>query len=97
MSSTNETVVGWRRLRDDSVGTDRQEPNRQEETVGDRCNAKEEHCLRLISQNINGIGQETNNEKELGIKNFITDYKVDIMAVQQLNVCWSKVINTNKI
>ena len=87
MSSTNETVVGWRRLRNDSVGTDRQKPNRQGETVGNRYNAKEERCLRLISQNINGIGQEANNEKELGIKNFITDYKVDIMSLQQLNVC----------
>ena len=50
-----------------------------------------------MSQNINGIGQDMNRIKEQGVKSFIKDNKVDIMALQQLNVCWSKVSNANKI
>ena len=97
MSSINETAVGWRLLRDDNGGRERQEPNRQEEIVGDSCKTKEEQCIRLMSQNVNGIGQEANSAKEIGIKDFILNNKIDIMAIQQLNVCWSKVSNINKI
>ena len=31
------------------------------------------------------------------MKEFISDYKIDIMALQQLDVSWDKVKNANKI
>ena len=96
MSSINQTVVDGRLLRGSTGGRDRQVPNRPEEMVGDVCNTKSKDCLRCISQNINGIDQEANSAKEIGTKNFAKDYKVDILALQQLNVCWSKVSNTTK-
>ena len=73
MSNNCQTVVGRRQPREERGGEDRQEPNRQKEIVGDMCNKKGDQCLRLMSQNINGIGQKANSEKELGIKNFISE------------------------
>jgi exonuclease III len=97
MSSINDAVVGGRLLRPIERWTGRQEPNRPGESVGDKSKTKDKECFRLVSQNINGIGQEANNTKEMGIKKFAQDLKVDILALQQLNVCWSKVSQKNKI
>ena len=69
MSSINDAVVGGRLLRSTERWTGRQEPNRPGESVGDKSKTKDKECFRLVSQNINGIGQEANNTKEMGIKN----------------------------
>ena len=97
MSSISDTVVGGRLLRFGERIRDRQRPNCLEESVGDKCNLKGNDCFRIVSQNINSIGQEANNPKELGIKSFAQDLKIDVFALQQLNVCWSKVSYKKKI
>ena len=97
MTSCHGSAVGWRLSRDINGRSGRQEPNRQEEYVGDRCEGKEKDCFRIMTQNINGIGQEAGNIKEKSVKAFIQDFDIDIMALQQLNVCWNKVGNQNKI
>ena len=97
MSSCNGSAVGGRLLRDITDGEDRQEPNRPEEVVGDVCGKKDMECLRIVTQNINGIGQGRDNIKESALKKFIIDKDIDIFAAQQLNVCWSKVMHKNKI
>ena len=97
MSSINNTVIGERLLRVIERRRDRLELNRLEESVGDLIINKDEDSFRLISQNINGFGQEADNTKEIGIKNFAIEFKADILALQQMNVCWSKVSNKNKI
>ena len=91
MCSRNETVAGGRLLQVNNGGRGRQESNRSEDIVGDICSTKHSECLRLITQNINGIGQTINNIKETGIKAFTHDYSVDILALQELNVCWNKI------
>ena len=82
MSNINNAVVGGRLLRFLERERDRQVLNRPEESVGDNCNNMDKDCFRLMSQNINGIGQEANNTKEMGIKKFVKDFKVDIFALQ---------------
>ena len=61
---------------------DRQEPNRPKEIVGDKCGEKEEDCIRVITQNINGIVQKANNLKEQSLKAFIWKYNIDILGIQ---------------
>ena len=97
MTSRHETTVGGRLLRVSNGRMGRQEPNRPEEYVGDKCGKKAGEMLRIMTQNINGIGQESGNIKERGIKIFVKEFDVDVMAMQQLNVCWSKVQNKSKI
>ena len=97
MNNDNQTVVGGRPLRVERGREGRQELNRPEEIIGDSCTTKSNDCLRLMSQNINGLGQDSNSIKEQGLKKFIEEYKIDVMAIQQVNVCWSKVSYNNKI
>ena len=97
MGSCNGTVVGGRLPRVHNGRRDRQEPNRLEEYVGDRCDEKEADCFRIVTQNINGIGREVGNIKETSVKAFIQNLSVDVFAVQQLDICWDKVENHKKI
>ena len=87
MSNINRSVVGGRLLRDEIERVDTQELNRPEEFMGDRCGVKDNGSLRIVSQNINGIGQTTKNIKEQNIKDFVHNFNVDILAMQELNVC----------
>ena len=97
MISCNGTVVGGRQTRVQPRKLGRQESNRSVEYVGDSCEGKEESSFRIVTQNINGIGQVRNNVKEKAVKEFISDYNIDIMALQQLDVSWDKVKNAKKI
>ena len=82
MSSNTQPVVEGRPLRDKREGKGRQESNRPEERIGDIFNTKDNECIRIVSQNINGIGQDMNSIKEQGVKSFIKHNEVDIMALQ---------------
>ena len=83
MGSYSETVVGGRLLRDFWEEGDKQELNRPEEIVGDTCGKKGKDCIRLMTQNINGIGQHCNNIKEKSLKDFCSSYNVDIFAFKR--------------
>ena len=93
MGSCNGTVVGGRLPRVHNGRRGRQEPNRLEEYVGDMCGEKETDCFRIVTQNINGIGREVGNIKEISVKDFIQNLSIDVFAVQQLDICWDKVEN----
>ena len=97
MVSCNETVIGGRLSRVQIRRKGRQEPNRLGEYVGEECEGKDTNCFQFMTQNINGIGQEGNNIKEKSFKEFIQTFKIDVMACQQLDVCWDRVRNRNKI
>ena len=97
MSSCNGSVVGGRQLQGETRRVDRQEPNRPEEAVGDICGKKHDMCLRIMSQNINGIGQNKNSNKENGIKGMIVEFSVDVLGLQELNVCWYKIPEKQRI
>ena len=53
--------------------------------------------MRLVTQNINGISPTINSIKEQSVKDFAQDFSVDIFAQQQLNVCWNKVKEGERI
>ena len=97
MISCHGSVVGGRPLRENNGGRDRQELNRLVEELGDHCGTKCGSCIRIVSQNINGLGQSTTSLKEKRLKNFALDKEIDILGVQEFNVCWNKVKNTNKV
>ena len=89
--------MGKRPLQEDTSWMDRLEPNRLEECVGDAFGTKDSDVIRILTQNINGIGREANNTKETMLKTYVTDNAIDIAAVQQLNVCWTHLANKHKI
>jgi len=97
MTSCNEAVAGERQSRVHPRTMGRQELNRSEEYVGDSCEGKEKNCFRIMTQNLNGIGQNRGNVKEKAVKEFINTLHIDITALQQLYVSWDKVQNANKI
>ena len=89
--------MGKRPLQEDTSWMDRLDPNRLEECVGDAFGTKDSDVIRILTQNINGIGREANNTKETMLKTYVTDNAIDIAAVQQLNVCWTHLANKHKI
>ena len=97
MVSCNGSAVEGRPLRDNQGGWDRQEPNRPMEAVRDWWVGKKKGNLRIVTQNINGLGQISGSLKERNLKEFILDRDIDIMGVQELNVCWAKVQEKNII
>ena len=97
MASFNGTVVGERLLQGIQRWKGRQESNRSEEIVGDALGVKDHNCIRLLSQNINGLGREANSNKESLLKSFITDNGIDVMSFQQLNYCWSTLSYKNRV
>ena len=57
---------------------------------GDIYNKNEINSVNIISVNIQGFPHTEHSKKNQTIKNFIEDYKVDIMAMQELNTCWKQ-------
>jgi len=97
MISYNEAVVGEHQSRVRPRSSGRQDPNLSEEYVGDSCEVKKENCFRIMTQNLNGIGQNRGNVKEKAAKEFIHTFHIDILVLQQLDGSWDKVQNVNKI
>ena len=81
MVSCNGSVVEGRPLRENHGGWDRQELNRPEEAVGDGCVGKHKDNIRIVTQNINGIGQIAGSMKERNLKDFILEREIDIMGM----------------
>ena len=64
MVSCNGSVVGGRPLQENNGGWDRLEPNCPDDSVGDLCGVKNAEIIRILTQNINGIGQNKSSLKE---------------------------------
>ena len=74
MVSCTDTALGGRPVRVDRW--DRQGSNRPMEAVGDECALKLSTSLRLMTQNINGLGQFAENIKELAVKELLIDKRL---------------------
>ena len=59
--------------------------------------SKSKDNIGIMTQNINGLGQFAENKKEPRDKKMISENRVDVMALQETNICWHKVINKHKI
>ena len=49
---------------------------------------KKKGKLRILFQNINGLGTSEENDKREIIRDFINDYKIDIFAIAEMNINW---------
>ena len=96
MNNDNSPVTGERLLRASEEEEDRQRPNRSEGILGDKCKGKGGDCLRLMSQNINGIGQEMNSIKEQGIKNMGGCRSIEWARVQEDYYKWLNIRRTGE-
>ena len=76
---------------------DRRGYNCPMEAVGDDCVFKANTSIIFMPQNINRLGLIAENTKELAVKEFMLEKKVDVMRMQETHVCWYKAQNVNKI
>ena len=88
MSSDERGKAGGRQSYPQSKRRRRIETNRPEEVIGDECVRKDEGCIRIMGNNINGLSID-NNFKINNLKSIIDDYNVDIFGCQEVNVCWN--------
>ena len=49
---------------------------------------KSKSNIRVIFQNINGLGTDDDTDKRSRIINFVKDWDVDIMALAEVNINW---------
>ena len=59
-------------------------------TFGDECSSKSKDSIRIMFQNVNGFGYNSNSIKSISIRNLMFDKSVDIMAMAELNLNWGK-------
>lgn len=50
-----------------------------------------------MTQNINSLGLIAKNTEKLAEKELMLEKGVDVMGMQENNVCWHEVSNANKI
>ena len=67
------------------------------DTWGDGIKDKVSNNIRLVFQNIRGFGSEQGNCKAEGIREFMEEYKVDVMAMSEMNINWRIVSKKNTI
>ena len=89
MNSPERGWTGGRRSSPGSKNVRQEETNRLEEEYGDVCGEKPEGCLRVMSNNINGLSIK-NNIKFNKLKSFIDEFDIDIFGCQEVNVCWNR-------
>lgn len=58
------------------------------EKWGDDSSYKSEGCLRFVSRNIGGLRLSVGNEKELELKQWLTNNSVDCIGIQETNINW---------
>ena len=59
------------------------------DTFGDNLKKKKEKdIVRVVFQNINGLGISEEADKRSNIKEFINKYKIDIMGIEEVNTNW---------
>ena len=59
--------------------------------MGDWCGRKNKGNIRIVTQNINWLGQIAESFKEQDLKAFAIERNIDILGVQESNVCWENV------
>ncbi len=52
---------------------------------------KDNNIIRIMFQNIGGLGYNHENSKAESLKNFMNQYEVDIMTMAEVNVNWRRV------
>ena len=67
------------------------------ETVGDVLCKKGEGVIRIMVQNISGMGLLACQKKSGDIREWLNRGEVDIMGMTETNVCWSKSDKKDKI
>ena len=74
--------------------TDRRENNQLDsrEFYGDKISkSKSKKNIRVIFQNINGLGTSEETDKRDQIQQFINTYKIDVLAMAEVNTNWKLV------
>ena len=62
------------------------------DTFGDKFKRKKSnHNIRIVFQNINGIGTTEDTCKRKLIKDFISKYKIDVFGMSEVNTNWKLV------
>lgn len=59
-------------------------------TFGDECIEKNKEVTRIMFLNVNGLGYSEKSVKSQSMKNVMVKYNVDVMALAETNVHWSK-------
>ena len=88
MSSRTRGRIGGRRFCPRSNERRLGETNRPVEEYGDECGNKEEGCIRIMTNNINGLSVKS-QLKLSKLKSFIDDFDIDIIGCQEINVYWN--------
>ena len=53
---------------------------------------KKSKNIRIVFQNINGIGTTKENDKKEILRKFINEYNVDCYAIAEVNINWKVVV-----
>ena len=64
---------------------------------GDACVPKQSNSVRVMFQNINGFGYTHNSVKSQSIRKLMVNKEVDIMALAEMNINWSKLRRNNTL
>ena len=64
---------------------------------GNECGKKKKGSVRIMFQNVNGIGYTHDSPKAVGVRNLIFQKEVDAMAIAEVNVNWAKVRRDNTL
>ena len=58
---------------------------------GGECNKKPKHTVRIMFQNVNGLGYSHTSVKSNSIRKLMVKKEVDVMAIAETGINWSKV------
>ena len=82
----NSTVPSSPRLENTKA---KKRKNRSRDTFGDKLHKhKNSDIIRIMFQNLNGLGTSEETCKRELIKEFLTDYNIDIYAMAEINTNW---------
>ena len=64
---------------------------------GDKMEKKKRENIRIVNQNINGLGTSVETDKRDAIKNFIVKNKIDLFVMSEVNINWKVVAKRNSM
>ena len=65
--------------------------------VGDKYWGEKNGGVRIVCQNINGLGFDKEGLNYIRLLNFLKEYNIDMIGVKETNVYWYKLAIKNRI
>ena len=94
---TNSSPRSREKRQNENVNGNNHNRDRPQDHWGHKLGKKHKHTTRVCFVNINGLGKKQKSPKSEEIRTFMTQNKIDVMGMAEININWARVANKDTL